>query len=137
MTDEYQEYLFVERFLKSESKTRPETEWTDQMKAFLIEKIKNRKAGNNLDYVDLSDSDLTGMYLSGFSFAHANLVNTNRANANLANANLEGSTLELRAIRDANLSKANLKAVKFVNTELKMTSNSNFRIAYWTIKITY
>jgi formylglycine-generating enzyme required for sulfatase activity len=100
------EYLFVERFLKLEPESRPKMEWTDQMKAFLIEKVKSRKSGNKLDLVDLSDSDLTGMDLREFSFT---------------NANLEGLTLELGAIRGANFKGANLKNMTFVNTKLKMS----------------
>jgi formylglycine-generating enzyme required for sulfatase activity len=135
------EYLFIDRFLKSDSDDRPETQWTDQMKAFLQEKIKSMEAKKNLDRVDLSDSDLTGMYFSGFSFINANLTNANLTNANLTNANLTNAnftnanltnanftnanlqrvTFELGVIKDASLSSANLQNVTFVNTKLKMT----------------
>jgi len=69
------EYLYVQRFISMPEEERPglEIEWTDQMKAFLLEMMEDRAVGTNLAKVDLGGVDISGMDLAVFNLSGANL----------------------------------------------------------------
>jgi formylglycine-generating enzyme required for sulfatase activity len=67
------EYLFVTGFLKLPYDMRPKLNWTDQMKAFLVEMITDNTVTKELQRVELSGVNLLGVNLSGFDLREATL----------------------------------------------------------------
>lgn len=67
------EFLFVRRFVQLPMEQRPILEWTEQMKAFLLEIMERKPDLKELQRVDLRDVNLLDMALTGRDFLGARL----------------------------------------------------------------
>jgi len=70
------EYLYVRRFIAIPEEERPglEIEWTDQMKAFLLEMMEDGSAGTNLAKVDLRGVNVSHIDLRIFNLSWAKIT---------------------------------------------------------------
>jgi len=79
-----------------------------------------------IEYIDLSNANLSYIDLSNANLKNADLSNANLKNADLSNANLKNADLSYANLRNANLNNANLSNANLSYIDL---SNANLRNA--------
>ena len=115
------EYLFVLGFLELEPSDRPGDEWTDLMKAFVLE-LAETDADLNLTRVDLAwqnlrERDFSKRVFFEANFHRATLRGASFKNADLRNANLQNTDMAKANLQNAKLQGCNLDGTKFIVAE--------------------
>jgi len=125
------EYLFVRACLNGTESECPNP-WTDLMKSFLLEMIRDKQTAQSNDVrndsisrsgqratLDVSNADLSGVDLSGTTLVNCNLSGAKLSAASLQDSNFRRAIFSEALLDSANLTRANLSAATFDGTNLR------------------
>jgi hypothetical protein len=118
------EYLFVKSFLDSDMKERYHIVWSDQMKLFLLELVRDE------DITELNLIDLRGLEIENIDFSHKNLKHANFGKATIRNCDFSNSICNSINFLGAQIinCKFNLTVIThscFINTYIESSDFSN------------